>query len=59
MWEDLGGVKFCNTFRVDRFLAEDKDTGLGDVMVSDHKDGIEAFRWQELGDKVDCDSLEW
>ena len=26
--EDLGGVKFCNAFRVDGFLAGDEDAGL-------------------------------
>jgi len=41
--EDLGGVKFCNAFRVDGFLTGNEDAGLGDVVVSDCKDGVKAL----------------
>jgi len=38
--EDLEGVKFCNTFRVNGFLTGDKDAGLGDIVVGDCEDGV-------------------
>jgi hypothetical protein len=41
--EDLGGVEFCNAFRVYGFLAGDEDAGLRDIVVSDCKDGVIAL----------------
>ena len=43
MREDLGGVEFCNTFGVYRFLAGNEDAGLGDIMVSNCEDGVVAL----------------
>ena len=58
MWEDLGGIKFCNTFRVNGLLARDEDACFADVMVCNGKDHVKALGQWELSDKVDCDSLE-
>jgi len=58
MWEDLGGVKFCNTFGVDGLLAGNKDTGFADVMVCDGEDSVEALGLWKLGDEVNCDGLK-
>jgi len=41
--EDLRGVKFCNTFRVNGFLAGDEDASLGDIVVGDCVDGVVAL----------------
>ena len=43
MREDLGGIKFCNTFRVNGFLTGDEDAGLRDIMVSHCEDGVIAL----------------
>jgi hypothetical protein len=41
--EDLGGIKFCNAFGVDGFLAGNEDAGLRDIMVGDCKNGVIAL----------------
>jgi hypothetical protein len=41
--EDLGGIKFCNAFRVNGFLAGDEDASFRDIMVGDCKDGVVAL----------------
>ena len=43
MREDLEGIKFCNAFGVNQFLARNEDAGFGDIMVGDCKDGVVAL----------------
>jgi hypothetical protein len=56
--EDLGGIKFCNAFRVNGFLAGNEDASFRDIVVCDGKDGIIVLRRGKFGDEIDCNGLE-
>ena len=58
VWEDMGCVECCNSYRVDGFFTGDENASLRDVMVSDGEYGVVVVGRGELGDKAHGDHLE-